>query len=326
MSHRSESDHAVFGPVVQPESPLIYLSTQFIRAKEYLEAIVVSSSDAIITTGLDGRIIYFSPGAERMSGWTSAAALGMPISRLYASGRSEAGQVMRRLLQEDSISDYETTLVAADGRRIAISMSASLLRGANGKIIGTLGISKDISRRVDLEKRLRELSMTDGLTGLRNQRDFHERAAAEVQRARRLRHSLSLLLIDLDRFKDANDLWGHLEGDRILRETAGILLKSIRKDVDGAFRYGGDEFIVLLPGMGRKNAEKVARRIRMYSAEMPYADLVTLSIGIAALRAEDQLTDLIRRADSSMYRMKGSKKRASAAGASKAFAAPGGRP
>jgi diguanylate cyclase (GGDEF)-like protein/PAS domain S-box-containing protein len=295
----------------QDESgPLIYLSAQYIQAKEYLEAIVGSTSDAIVTTDLRGRVIYFSPGAEVLYGVPYHEALGLPVWKLYAEGKDEARSIQRRLLTTGTLADYETVIRTQDERCVHVSMSASLLRDSRGRVIGTLGISKDITRRVDLERRLRELSITDNLTGLFNQRHFHERAAVEVERARRQGQQLSMLLIDLDHFKAANDEWGHLEGDRILRETAAIIKINTRRSVDAAFRYGGDEFIALFPGLGKRQAENVARRIRAASLKKDYARIVTLSIGVASLQDTDSVTDLTARADSRMYASKKRRKKA----------------
>ncbi|MFA5138801.1 MAG: sensor domain-containing diguanylate cyclase [Elusimicrobiota bacterium] len=300
--------------IEERDHPLVYLSAQFIQAKQYLEAILGSTSDAIITTDLRGRVMYFSPGAEKLLCRRSLEAVGAPAAGLYARGRQDACTVMRMLLAKGSISDHETALLTADGREVPVSMSAALLRDPAGRIIGTLGISKDISRRLELERRLREMSITDAVTDLYNHRHFEERVCAEVQRAKRLRQDLSLLVIDLDRFKEANDLWGHLEGDRILRETAAVLKQCLRRDVDAAFRYGGDEFVVLLPGLDAGNAAKVAERIRKSSEEKTYASVVTLSIGSSTLLDDDGVRDLVRRADAQMYRVKRAKKRASSPG------------
>lgn len=285
-------------------APLIYLSPQFIRAKEYFEAIVASTSDAIITTDLRGRIIYFSPGAQRMTGLGARQAQGLSVARLYRGGIGEARKVMKELLARGGLSDYETQVRIPDGRMVHVSMSAALLKDKHGGVIGTLGISKDIGRRVELEERLRSLSVTDTLTGLYNQRRLQEEARHEIARARRQRQALSLLVIDLDRFKEANDRWGHLAGDRILRQTADILRASIRTDVDSAYRYGGDEFVVLLPGLDLGLAGRVARRIRKAAASKDFAELVTLSIGAAALRPRESLGGLLRRADERMYAAK----------------------
>ncbi len=282
-------------------APLVYLSTQFIQAKEYLEAILTSTSDAIITTDMSGRVILFSPGAEKMLGRTSHEISGKFASHLYQGGRAEAEKVMKLLLTRGNLADYETQFRTKKGRIVHVSMSASILRDRQGRKIGTLGISKNISKRVELERRLRELSITDNLTGLYNQRHCRERLESEVERAKRQADELSVLVIDLDNFKNANDQWGHLEGDRILKEVADILNLSIRRNVDAAFRYGGDEFVVILPGLCLKTADEVSKRIQESAKEQDFASMVTLSIGSAALEPGDSTSDLLRRADHNMY-------------------------
>lgn len=281
--------------------PLVYLSTQFIQAKEYLEAILTSTSDAIITTDMNGRVIFFGPGAEKMLSRSSREVSGMFVSHIYQGGRKEAEKIMKLLLTQGNLADYETRFRTAEGKIVHVSMSASILHDRQGRKIGTLGISKDISARVELERRLRELSITDNLTGLYNQRHCRERLESEVERAKRQTDELSILVIDLNNFKNANDQWGHLEGDRILKEIADILNQSIRRNVDAAFRYGGDEFVVILPGLSLKTADQVAQRIQESSQEQEFASTVTPSIGSAALEEGDSASDLLRRADHNMY-------------------------
>ncbi|MFH2204632.1 MAG: sensor domain-containing diguanylate cyclase [Elusimicrobiota bacterium] len=288
-----------------PEAaPLVYLSTHFVQAKEYLDAIFDSTSDAIITTDMRGNVIFFSPGAEEMLGRRNSQALGMPAARIYKNGRAEAEKIMRLLLKRGKVADFETEFLTKDGKVVPVSMSVALLRDRRGQLIGTLGISKDISRRVELERQLRELSITDNLTGLFNQRHCRERLEAEVERAKRQGTELSVLVIDLDNFKIANDKWGHLEGDRILKGVADILGQSIRRSVDAAFRYGGDEFVLVLPGLCLRTAQLVARRIRLAAKKKDFASIVGLSIGTASLRAKDSASDLLRRADKRMYAAK----------------------
>ncbi|MBI2362017.1 MAG: GGDEF domain-containing protein [Elusimicrobia bacterium] len=161
---------------------------------------------------------------------------------------------------------------------------------------------------MELERRLRELSITDERTGLFNQRHFNERFASEVVRARRMRQEVSLILIDLDRFKEANDRFGHLYGNKILRATADLLRRAIRKDVDMAFRYGGDEFILLMPGVDEAGSARVADRLRSAVPEQAYARLVTLSVGRATLRAKETPAAFLKRADRRMYAAKRARK------------------
>ena len=295
-------------PLIPPRSPgpIIALSTDFIRAKEYFEAIVASSGDLICTTDIRGRIQYFSPGAEAMLGYRAESMIGRPCHDFYAGGRSDAESVMRLLREspEGRVRNHEMRLKAEGGRVIHASMSASFLKDARGRVIGTLGVAKDISDRVEMERRLRELVRTDDLTGLFNQRHFHDRLKEEAARCQRQKTPLSLLVFDLDGFKQVNDRLGHLEGDRILRVFADAVRGCIRREVDAGFRYGGDEFVVLLPGARASRAMRVARRITAAAKPEMSKDGVSASWGCAELPKSGDPGELVRAADSAMFKMK----------------------
>jgi len=164
---------------------------------------------------------------------------------------------------------------------------------------------------VDRSRRLRHLSALDGLTGLLNRGYFEARYAAEVTRARRHGHPLAVALLDLDRYKNFNDRYGHASGDVALRVLADILLAGLRS-TDTVARYGGDEFVVLLPETGAEAAfEKLeALRLAVARAEftIPRHDLtaqVTLSAGVASL--PDDGTDpveLLEVADKRLFEAK----------------------
>ncbi|MBI3289220.1 MAG: diguanylate cyclase [Elusimicrobia bacterium] len=301
----------------RPSGPLIALSTDFIRAKEYFEAIVASSGDLICTTDFRGRVLYFSPGAEAMLGLSAERAMGRPAHQFYAEGRLAAETIMRLLREspEGRVHNHEMRLKASGDRILHVSMSASYLKDARGRVIGTLGIAKDITERVELERQLREMTRTDDLTGLYNQRHFHARLREEIARARRQGEPLSMVVFDLDGFKQVNDRRGHLEGDRILQAFASAICDSVRREVDLPFRYGGDEFVLLLPGTTAVRAARVARRI--VTATAPLAKVgVTASWGVSRLPASGDASEFVRAADSAMYKMKSSRAgRAGRAGA-----------
>lgn len=290
----------------RPAGPLIALSRDFIRVKEYFEAIVASSGDLICTTDIRGRIIYFSPGAEVMLGVPASRAIGMAAHDFYEGGRDAAQGVMNLLRdsKDGLVRNHEMRVRASQGRIITVSMSASFLKDGRGSVIGTLGVAKDISDRVLLEQKLREMTRTDDLTGLYNQRHFHDRLREETSRAQRQSRKLSLIVFDLDGFKQVNDRLGHLEGDRILRVFGKALTDSIRREVDSAFRYGGDEFVALLPETGTLGAARVARRVYKAIKLAIGKEGVSTSWGVAELSADGDMADLVRRADAAMYKMK----------------------
>jgi len=159
------------------------------------------------------------------------------------------------------------------------------------------------------EQRFKEMSITDELTGLYNSRHFFKRINAEVARTERYGHPLTLLILDLDNFKQYNDAFGHPAGDRVLAETGNIIRKSIRS-TDSAYRYGGEEFAVILPESSGQEALYFAERIRKsFENETLFVHddkglRVTVSIGVAQYIAGEKISAFIKRADRNMYEAK----------------------
>ncbi|MBW2261575.1 MAG: GGDEF domain-containing protein [Deltaproteobacteria bacterium] len=156
--------------------------------------------------------------------------------------------------------------------------------------------------------RLAVLSQTDDLTLLYNRRYLDDVLPREIDRAKRYGHPLSVLMLDLDNFKEVNDRHGHACGDEVLR-ILGDRLRAFSRLADVALRWGGEEFVVLMPETNGTQAREVAERLRMGIGHQPYAtskgDLVcTLSMGVACLDAGDDAVGLMRRVDDALYRAK----------------------
>jgi diguanylate cyclase (GGDEF)-like protein len=160
--------------------------------------------------------------------------------------------------------------------------------------------------RSRMMEKLHRLAITDGLTTLFNSRHFYTQLELELDRSTRYRHPLALLLIDIDHFKDYNDTYGHLEGDRVLVRFSQILRACLRAN-DSAYRYGGEEFTVILPETAADEAKTVAQRIRAaLEAEtfMPIAGQLvskTISIGVTEYQAAEGIVSLVKRADQALY-------------------------
>ncbi len=180
----------------------------------------------------------------------------------------------------------------------------------NPAILTTL---RDITERKKTEAELKRLVITDDLTGLFNQRYFYTQVEREIEMVKRHGRLLSMFLIDIDMFKDFNDTYGHWEGDNVLKKIGEILQKNIRK-IDMAFRYGGEEFIVLLPETKHEAAIIAAERIRKAVAQTVFypftlnghPDVVnkTVSVGVTEFHLEDNVKSFLKRVDNAMYEAK----------------------
>ena len=165
------------------------------------------------------------------------------------------------------------------------------------------------NERIRMMEKLQKLAVTDGLTKLYNSRSFYSQLETEVDRFNRYKHPLSLLLLDLDHFKDYNDTYGHLEGDKILVHFSRIIKSCLRAN-DTAYRYGGEEFTVILPETGGDEAGTVAQRIRAALEAERFSPVngkkvkITISIGVTEYQPKEELSTFIQRADRAMYRSK----------------------
>ncbi len=209
-------------------------------------------------------------------------------------------------------SDFsDTDVIAITGFQTEYNYTDIIALGASDFICKPINIDefeakiKRVVRERNMRFELRRLSTCDALTGLYNRRYLDENLQNEAIRASRQHYDLYLLLIDIDNFKIYNDKYGHQQGDRLLKELAQIISRSIRDNVDSGYRYGGDEFAATVLHANPQQALMVAERLR---AEYNERNLVptSLSIGIAKLKhshrtLEEDLNDLIRETDQALY-------------------------
>ncbi len=176
------------------------------------------------------------------------------------------------------------------------------------RVLREAGFKKE---RHKLLKELEKLAITDALTGLYNSRHFFSQIKTEIKRYHRYSRALSLLILDIDYFKEYNDTWGHLEGDKVLHGI-GKTIKDCMRSMDSAYRYGGEEFAIILPETGLKKACVVGARIKdnisaqIFEPEPGEKRSITVSIGATELVEKEDFRSFISRTDKALYKSKDS--------------------
>jgi diguanylate cyclase (GGDEF)-like protein/PAS domain S-box-containing protein len=280
------------------------------RLANYFDRVLKDAADIIFTLDIDGYILKFNTGAETILGYRQHEIVGTPFSNMLLSP-SEASTIFDGVLQEDRIQNRETQMKSKDGKTVDISLSISEMRDEKNQILGMVATCKDITEKKRLEMELleknallEELAITDNLSGLFNVRHFHEEMREAFTRLKRnFYSSLTLLLVDIDKFKALNDTQGHQAGDVVIEKLGEIIRSCIRKDLDAAFRYGGDEFVVLLLDTVPQKGAVVAQRIISRYIKHKFGN-TSLSVGIAEAQKTDNEESLVRRADQAMYEAK----------------------
>lgn len=307
-----------------------------LREKEaYLAQVVDGSSVPTIVIDADHVVTHWNRACEALSGLSASAVIGTrdhwksfyptrrpiladliidgvrerEVDRLY-HGRFRRSSLINGGYEAE---DFFPNLGSAGSW---LFFTAAPLRNAAGEVIGAIETLQDVSERRraeealrDSEERYRSLSQTDPLTGLFNSRHMREVLPLEIERATRYGRPLALLALDCDNFKAVNDNHGHLGGDRVLQCLANAIHQCLRRS-DSAFRYGGEEFVVLLPETDGPAALLIAERLCAAFADArtpsPVGEAIscTVSIGVALCRADDNEMSLMRRADEACYRAK----------------------
>lgn len=283
--------------------------------KERAQVTLQSIGDAVITTDLLGNVEYLNQVAVNLTGWKMEDALGKHLSTIFHIIKGDSDEPVEspvdKCLQEGRIVKLSTAtrLVNRNGQMFHIEDSASPIRNRVGEIVGAVLVFHDVSDKRKLIEQMIYQVYHDPLTGLANRMLFQDRLSVAIVQAQRNREMLAVLFLDLDRFKQVNDMLGHDRGDELLQKVATDILVCLRQS-DTVARVGGDEFTVLLPRIGQEDeAAKVAQKI-VQTLDHPWIIAgqefhVTGSIGIAVFPddGEDSET-LLKHADTAMYRAK----------------------
>ncbi|HSI46159.1 MAG TPA: sensor domain-containing diguanylate cyclase [Methylophilus sp.] len=242
---------------------------------------------------------YIGPQIEQVLGWSQESWKTVEdwAARIHTDERERIVNfcVERSLQGEDHEADYRA--LTKDGDYVWIRDVVHVVRTPTGEPEALIGFMFDISERkkteqqlMELQKQLEEYSYKDGLTEVANRRMFDTVLEQEWMEAKRNQHPLSLVMIDIDFFKQYNDLYGHLQGDEVLKRVAHILNHAGLRAKDFFARFGGEEFALILPETSEASAIKIAERCRnlIFKAQIPHAaskisQILTISIGVSSI-------------------------------------------
>lgn len=265
---------------------------------------------------------YIGPQIESLLGWAPAswASVDDWVERMHPDDRESV--VNFCVSQSQSGIDHEADYRALtkDGGYVWIRDVVHVVRKEDGEVESLIGFMFDISQRkqteehlLSLQKELEELSYKDGLTGIANRRMFDSMLEKEWANARRTQKPISLILFDIDHFKEYNDHYGHLQGDECLRHVGQILSRANTRPRDLVARFGGEEFVLVLPETSQKDARKVAERCRSLILQQAipheksnHEQMLTVSLGVGTVipAGESQPEEFINAVDKLLYRAK----------------------
>lgn len=284
----------------------------------YFESVITNSGNIIFTTDADHRILKFNRGSERTFGLSQTDVLGKEVHALFDSAE-EINAILARVAEIGSAESHELLIKqTGSDEEIWLSMSVTRMLNRDKEVIGEVFNCSNISKRKQLESQLQEkneqllrLSITDSLTGLYNVRHLNAELAKLIKAQRRFPNRVvSVVLIDVDKFKEYNDTKGHQAGDHLLVMLGNIFMSELRQDMDSAYRYGGDEFVLLLPDTNEEGARITCERI-LGAYRRLKLEPTSLSIGVAQFSGIEDghemahaIKEFITRADEAMYAVK----------------------
>lgn len=275
-----------------------------------VENILQTISDSVILVDLNGVMITANQETIRLLKYDINELIGKPLSILFHKDNDLNAADLANLLRNGPIRNIETFFITKNGEKIPINFSASFCRDDDDDtIIGFVAVAWDITSQKNTEERLRNLAHHDALTNLANRLLLDERLSHDISVAQSNNTLIAVVLFDIDRFKDINDVYGHNIGDLLLKDIAIRLKASVRQS-DTIARLGGDEFVILLNGLNQVNDfEATVQMVMKHLSEPYFIDTyeinITVSMGISIYPMHgNDLRSLIKNSDIALYKVK----------------------
>lgn len=269
-----------------------------------------NSTDMISRTSNRGILLYASDASRRLLGYEPSELVGRSFYDFVFDADREEVRHLSSLIHESGPTTFAYRVEKKDGSLVWFETTSRSVHDVfTGRIREVVGVSRDVTERKRVEEQIEYQAYHDALTGLPNRRLFRDRLTVALAHARRMKHPLAVMFLDLDRFKVVNDTLGHSTGDELLK-TVGTRLQASLREEDSIARMGGDEFTILLADLkttddsakiAQKVLDTVAQPLKVDGTEL----FVTTSIGIALFPSDgDTAEALLANADRAMYRAK----------------------
>jgi diguanylate cyclase (GGDEF)-like protein/PAS domain S-box-containing protein len=281
--------------------------------------------DVVFFMDMNLNYTYISPSVKLLRGYEPEEAMKhTPVETVTPSSVDLALRTLFEILETEKSEPRELNISRTlqlemsrkDGTTVWVETKASIVRDENQRPVGIMGVTRDITERKQAEDTLRkseqiyrELSIIDDLTQLYNSRHFYAQLEREIERANRYKQPLTLLLLDLDKFKEFNDTYGHVEGDYVLSRLGQVVKRCLR-ETDSAYRYGGEEFTIILPMTTNEEGMVTAQRIQTelrkesFSPALDQKVYMTVSIGLTQYKPKEEMKTFVQRVDQLMYQAK----------------------
>lgn len=282
---------------------------ELFREKEFLNITLNSIGDGVITTDIEGRITRINPAAQQIIGWTGEEIVGKLFSDVLIMKNELTGHlspcIVDYVLKTGKIQElaHHTVILGKNGKFIPIADSAAPITNENGEIQGAVMVFRDITEEKEKKERILYLSYHDTVTGLFNRR-FYEDEVIKLDKP--MSYPITVIMGDVDGLKMTNDVFGHEVGDQLLRSIAAVMMDSIAS-TDVAIRWGGDEFVIIMPHTDERAAEIFLDKLKGNLEKRSINDIIKTSVSFGyAVKSEEteDLSTVVQRAEEMMYRLK----------------------
>jgi len=271
----------------------------------YMEKILQHTNEIFVIKDTKNNILFVNEKI-RDYGYDPESLVGKKYLSILSP--KHKGKRFKKVVNNKIALNYEVEFLKSDGTIINALASNSPVRDDDGNILFVVSTLADVTSYTQLQKKLTKSTYMDYITGIYNIRYLDRRLSEEISRGKRKKEKVAIVMFDIDNFKKYNDNYGHESGNKLLKSLGNIIRKNIREGVDLGFRFGGDEFLIIINQAEGKIAQEIASRIREKFLKLNYESL-DLSMGIEYYKNGCSIKNLMVEADKKVYMAKKSNKK-----------------